>query len=536
VEVSGPEVIPSKKLLRSASVARTIPGLGVQRFKSAKKPSRSVTVVNRFKSRTHNSSAGRVENVQNSREFTFPDSAPHRIQLLQDTCANLFLAFISLAIAHFPMLVDSQLDLRSAGYLLTSHFFAADLGLVLVWGVLVTLIQQLLNQSQSAGERPLGEFEMEFKAVTLTALIMALALPLSAVALATPSMLLGATAFNFAGSCGRVAWKRHIMRSRWSAGKSTKNVLIAGAGQLGHEIAEYLSRHREHLRIVKGFLDENRNFDRRVLGGIDDLAEVARAQFVDEIIVALPRYEQASRTVIIEALRNHLDVRIIEEPFEPCALQSHDMLRLLPLHQEPLPELGLVIKRAMDVSFAALGLVMLLPLLALIAVLIRFDSPGPVLYRALRVGKKGHTFLCYKFRTMIVEADSAKEALRSHNERHGPTFKITNDPRITPVGRCLRRYSLDELPQLWNVLIGDMSLVGPRPHPLDDYQHYRLQHLRRLDVTPGITGLWQITARRDPSFFKNMELDLEYIDRWSLWEDLKILLRTLRVVLAGTGV
>lgn len=136
---------------------------------------------------------------------------------------------------------------------------------------------------------------------------------------------------------------------------------------------------------------------------------------------------------------------------------------------------------------------------------------------------------------MVRDADASKAPLRARNERTGPLFKVKNDPRITRVGGMLRRYSLDELPQLWNVIRGEMSLVGPRPHPVDDYQRYGLQHLRRLDVTPGITGLWQVRARRDPSFYRNMELDLEYIERWSLWLDVKILVQTLGAVLMGTG-
>jgi lipopolysaccharide/colanic/teichoic acid biosynthesis glycosyltransferase len=136
---------------------------------------------------------------------------------------------------------------------------------------------------------------------------------------------------------------------------------------------------------------------------------------------------------------------------------------------------------------------------------------------------------------MVIEADDQKEALRGANERNGPAFKIENDPRVTRCGRRLRKYSLDELPQLWNVLCGNMSLVGPRPHPVDDYERYTLEHLRRLDVRPGITGLWQVTARRDPSFEKNMALDVEYIENWSLWLDLRILARTLLVVAKGNG-
>jgi lipopolysaccharide/colanic/teichoic acid biosynthesis glycosyltransferase len=136
---------------------------------------------------------------------------------------------------------------------------------------------------------------------------------------------------------------------------------------------------------------------------------------------------------------------------------------------------------------------------------------------------------------MVVRADEQKDELRNANERNGPFFKLANDPRVTPLGRWLRKLSLDEIPQLWNVLRGDMSLVGPRPHPVDDFERYDVEHLRRLDVKPGLTGLWQVTARRDPSFDTNMALDLEYIENWSLWLDLKITLRTVPAVLRAEG-
>ena len=136
---------------------------------------------------------------------------------------------------------------------------------------------------------------------------------------------------------------------------------------------------------------------------------------------------------------------------------------------------------------------------------------------------------------MKVNAEQCKDKLRARNQREGPCFKITQDPRITRVGSWIRRFSLDELPQLWNVFRGDMSLVGPRPHPLDDFARYQLEHFRRLDVMPGITGLWQVTARQNPSFATNMNLDLEYIDNWSIWLDLRILFKTITVVFQGTG-
>jgi lipopolysaccharide/colanic/teichoic acid biosynthesis glycosyltransferase len=192
-------------------------------------------------------------------------------------------------------------------------------------------------------------------------------------------------------------------------------------------------------------------------------------------------------------------------------------------------------KRILDISISAVVLLLTAPVLAVLAAIVKFDSRGPAIYCALRAGKDGVAFPCCKIRTMVLGADRRKDELRIHNERQGPIFKLANDPRITRVGRWLRRYSLDEIPQLWNVLKGEMSLVGPRPHPIDDCERYEPWHWRRLQVTPGLTGLWQVTARCDPSFQRNMQLDLEYIERWSLALDLQILCRTIAVVLAGTG-
>ncbi len=192
-------------------------------------------------------------------------------------------------------------------------------------------------------------------------------------------------------------------------------------------------------------------------------------------------------------------------------------------------------KRALDLVVAPLIFLLTLPILILAALWIRLDSPGPILYSAPRAGRRGEPFRCYKLRTMVIGADARKRKLRAVNERNGPFFKIENDPRITRSGRWLRRFSVDELPQLVNVILDDMSMVGPRPHPLDDFELYRTEDLRRLEVRPGVTGLWQITARRDPSFDTSMRLDLQYIASWSLALDLKILVKTAVVVLRGEG-
>lgn len=196
----------------------------------------------------------------------------------------------------------------------------------------------------------------------------------------------------------------------------------------------------------------------------------------------------------------------------------------------------LVIKRLIDVVAAVAGLVVLSPLLAAIALFVWADSGLPMLYRWRVVGRGGRYFTGYKFRTMIRDADRVRADLLQHNEMSGPVFKMRNDPRITRAGRLLRRYSLDELPQLWSVLCGRMSLVGPRPPLQREYERFEPWHRRKLSVTPGVTCLWQIEGRADIADFDRwVRLDLEYIDRWSLWLDVKILWRTVRAVIAGRG-
>jgi lipopolysaccharide/colanic/teichoic acid biosynthesis glycosyltransferase len=166
---------------------------------------------------------------------------------------------------------------------------------------------------------------------------------------------------------------------------------------------------------------------------------------------------------------------------------------------------------------------------------VKLDSPGPILYRSKRVGRKGRTFQCKKFRTMVAGAEMLQEDLIHRNERDGVLFKIRNDPRVTRAGAWLRKYSLDELPQIFNVLAGDMSLVGPRPPLATEVEKYDLSHLRRLDVLPGMTGLWQVEARQDPSFDHYISLDTAYVENWSVWMDLRIMARTVGVVFSGTG-
>lgn len=336
----------------------------------------------------------------------------------------------------------------------------------------------------------------------------------------------------------RFAKRKYVLR-RARRGDGASRVLIVGAGKMGRTLAAWLEENRQLGYSVCGFLDPHVNGDKRVLGSIHDLRRVALAHFVDQLFVTLPADREVVKEIFLEARRLRLNLNVVPDLYDGLGwrapVQSIGGFPVIELHGQPIPVLGLAVKRLMDLAGAALGLLFSAPILALAAVWIRCDSRGPVFYSALRVGRKGRKFRCYKLRTMIPEADAQKENLRAANERKGPFFKIENDPRVTRCGRWLRKFSIDELPQLFNVLAGDMSLVGPRPHPLDDVERYGIEHLRRLDVRPGVTGLWQVTARTDPSFETNMALDLTYIETWSLRLDLWILLRTIPVVAQGEG-
>jgi exopolysaccharide biosynthesis polyprenyl glycosylphosphotransferase len=208
---------------------------------------------------------------------------------------------------------------------------------------------------------------------------------------------------------------------------------------------------------------------------------------------------------------------------------------LITLSSTPSEGFQLAVKRAADIVLALLGLILLSPLFLVIAVLIRITSPGPILYRQIRSGLAGRSFTFYKFRSMREDAEALRPSLAHLNEADGPVFKISNDPRCTPVGRWLRRTSLDELPQLWNVLRGDMSVVGPRPPLPEEVVQYEAWQRRRLRMKPGLTCLWVLEGRSDINFARWMELDMSYIDHWSLLLDAKILLKTVPRVLFGRG-
>ena len=377
------------------------------------------------------------------------------------------------------------------------------------------------------------------KAVSFATLLLTVFIYLSGVKIISRRIVVASLVLN---TVTLVVWryaKRQIVIHRVQRGIGVRNAVIIGAGRVGQALARQLEGNKLLGYRFVGFLDENHSGDPSMLGKIEDLGRLARVEFVDDIFITIPSERELVKGIAIIARQYRLNVKVVPELYDGLGWHAPILyvgdFPVMGLYWQPIPAFGLWVKRIFDIGFSTLASLFSLPLLAGLAVWIKLDSPGPVLYSSRRVGKKGRVFHCYKLRTMVVNADQLKESLRPRNERQGPFFKIQDDPRITRFGKFLRKYSLDELPQFWNVFKGEMSLVGPRPHPLDDYKQYELQHLRRLEVKPGLTGLWQVTARCDASFETNLDLDLKYIQNWNFWMDIQILLKTAPAVMRGEG-
>lgn len=333
------------------------------------------------------------------------------------------------------------------------------------------------------------------------------------------------------------------------AGQRQREVLIVGSGPRARALAQALDglagMDAERPRLV-GFVDSDDSVPDagvrgRLLGTLDDLETLLMHRVVDEVMIALPiksRYQEI-QDVIHTCERLGVQSTYLADIFQPSLGRvRYEHAHPFAIHTvKVVPEgVQLAIKRAIDIVGAGLGLMVLAPMLLLIAAAVRLSSPGPALFTQQRYGLNKRLFRMYKFRTMVPDAETLQPALEDRNEAKGPVFKIAADPRVTALGRFLRRASLDELPQLWNVLRGEMSLVGPRPLPLRDVGRFQEGWLmRRFSMRPGLTCLWQIAGRSDLGFDAWVELDLKYIDTWSLWLDGHILLKTIPVVLWGTG-
>jgi exopolysaccharide biosynthesis polyprenyl glycosylphosphotransferase len=274
---------------------------------------------------------------------------------------------------------------------------------------------------------------------------------------------------------------------------------------------------------------------------VEAIRGIVASQILDEVVVMLPlrtRYDEVHRILEI-CVEAGICVKLPPNHFETTIVKTEvSRLGSLPMVTHftgPSNHLQLVAKRVTDVFGALFGLVLLSPLLLAIAASIRLSSPGPILFRHTRVGLSGRRFRMLKFRTMVQNAPSLRRDLVRLNETDGAAFKIEDDPRITPVGRILRRHHLDELPQLWNVLVGDMSLVGPRPLPPREASGSEWWQRRRLSMPPGLTCLWQVEGDHRIPFRRWMEMDLDYIDRWSFWLDLRLIAATFGTLRRGTG-
>jgi len=324
-------------------------------------------------------------------------------------------------------------------------------------------------------------------------------------------------------------------------------ILIVGTGNRAHRLAETLTLESRGGYQIVGFLDKGlqqvgaRISGAPVLGTIGEITGILKANVVDEVILAIPRAMISDTEKIVQAceeegVKVRLMADLFEVPFKRLTLDKLDKIPLLTFEPVAHDESKLLVKRALDVVVATALLLVLLPLMALIAIVVKLDSRGPIFFTQKRVGLNKRIFRVVKFRTMHPDAERRQEEVEHLNEAQGPVFKIRNDPRITRVGRFLRRSSLDELPQLLNVLVGGMSLVGPRPLPLRDVSLFdRGVQRKRFSVKPGLTCLWQVSGRSSLPFSEWLRLDLSYIDRWSLTLDLKILLRTIPAVLRGAG-
>ena len=323
-------------------------------------------------------------------------------------------------------------------------------------------------------------------------------------------------------------------------------VMVVGLGERARRLGETLERSAHYgIRLV-GFLNDERAGPAEMQLGdtykvypLGELPELLRRQVIDEVVFVvgsekLSELEDVFLVCDEEGVRTRVAVDFFPHVNSTVYLERLGVTPLLTFSAAPHDEIRLLFKRAMDVAGSALALALLSPFMALVALLIRLTSPGPAIFRQQRCGLNGRRFVLYKFRSMVENADRMKESLRHLSQRE-TAFKIANDPRLTPVGRWLRKFSIDEWPQLWNVLKGDMSLVGPRPAVPEEVDQYRRWQRRRIRMRPGLTCLWALAGRDALDFETWMKLDMEYIDNWSLMLDWRILLETIPRVLAGKG-
>ncbi len=357
-------------------------------------------------------------------------------------------------------------------------------------------------------------------------------------------LILEAIALTIAFLSGARLVQRVVQAQLRRRGHGVDRVLIVGAGEAGRSVMRSIVALPELGYQVVGFVDDDptkSDIGRfKALGGLDMVPEILKTEKVDEVIITLPwMYQRRIISLVRVCEAQRVRVRVVPDLFQ-LSLSRVDVadiggIPLIGFKERAIPGIGRVVKRILDIGLAILCLLAAAPVMLCIVLLIRLESPGPGLFRQTRIGENGRPFSFVKFRSMRMGAEAEQDKLRDLNEADGPLFKIRDDPRVTRLGKFLRRSSLDELPQFINILRGDMSLVGPRPAPPDEVAQYQPWHRQRLDVPQGLTGLWQVSGRSDLTFDEMCLLDIYYIENWSLGLDLTILLRTIPRVLFGSG-
>jgi len=430
---------------------------------------------------------------------------------------------------------------------ITIQNFALFLGLLVVWHYVFVLLGLYSSSRLTSHQRRITDeikatfsvimalyiFSLLFKIEMISPLFLAVFFTVSSAIIILSRVIIG-----------------YFLKLLRVQGRNLRHMLIVGTNLQAVQFAQKIEKNKTLGYRIIGFADNTwkgvEDFETtgyHLVTKLTDLAEFLSHNVVDDVVICLPMKPYARQSSKIISIcqaqgiivRYHLDVFIPE--LKQAKREKIDNETLITIFPGTVNEgLPIMLKRALDISISLILIIILMPIFLITAFLVKLTSPGPVFFIQERMGLNKRRFRLYKFRTMVVDAEKNLSKFEHLNEACGPVFKIRDDPRITRVGKHLRKTSIDELPQLFNVLKGDMSLVGPRPLPVRDYNGFDQDwHRRRLSIRPGITCLWQINGRCSIPFEKWMELDMEYIDRWSLWLDFKILVKTIPAVVIGSG-